>query len=150
MKKYILAVAVLLSGVVVSSAGDRVVGSPRYNNGDPAFNADYAGMDISTAAFTANNTLAFSGEGVVTGVIISTPVLASDYIIFRDTQSVLTTESTDEIFRVYAGTNAVVNNGVQNLLVKLPYPIRVKRGLAYKANVATFNMITVLYNKFGN
>lgn len=120
--------------------------------------SDYGGANYSTSSFSSNNTLAFDGQGVFQGILVTSFTYSSppESVIFRDTHTVLTSETTNEIFRVSLATGASNTfsssdgTGAYNFIYKPPVPIRFKRGMAFKPSIATLGKVTVLWTKFDN
>lgn len=169
MKKYFFSVAaiVLFSTAFLRAGGGQYQGVPSGPGGALA-TADYGGVDRSTVSFSSANVLCFSGVGSVVGFVLSSGTTVSDYVLFRDTGSLISGaisgrspgDAADdyltgaEIVRVYVSTTASVSGSTVNYgssqlgtTYYFPKPIRVYRGLTAKLNVATYNMLTVLWNK---
>lgn len=148
-KKIILSlVASLIAGQVFAGSYREVPRGP-----DSALpTAEYGGYNKSTGSLTSNSVLAFTGEGVVGGFIASSNTAITDYIVFMDTPTASSNDTGTEFARVYLSTTVATSGNIAQSALgttyKFPYPIRVSKGLAWKASVGTINMITVLYEKY--
>jgi len=152
MKKLLVSLTVLALGLVgLAEAKSRTVGSPKHATGVALQTADYGGFDISTSVTSATHSTATlhignsstgpGGSGVFAGVIFSeSSTGAQEYIEVFDS-SVTLNASNSLIARIY---NV---EGSTKGFVGPKYPIRFKNGLIWKPSVATYDIITVLYNQ---
>lgn len=146
MKKYFIALAFVF--LIGSRAKSEFVGALQGPEQALA-TSDYAGVrvDVSSGSSTARR--AFKGPGVVYGVMFSTG-LTSDYVAFRDTDTANGTSQ--EFGRLYnignlngsIGYTNSFTTGAANASMFLK-PIRVKNGLSWNGNVATYNFIQLYY-----
>lgn len=168
MKKFFLvSAAIILFSLTKAIAGGPFYGIPEGPNQALA-TADYGGVDITTIAFSSANAVCFTGVGSVVGFILSSGTSVSDFVLFRSTDSLISGAIgarnpgnaaddylvTNEISRVYVATTASVSGSTVNYgssqlgtTYMFPKPIRVYRGLTAKVSVATYNMLTILWNK---
>lgn len=151
MKKLTLAIAVLLIGAAVVEAGDRKFGAPRNQDGTVADTNDYGGYDYTAIAFSSTTTQLFTGEGVVYGFIASSNTSINDFLVLKDTDSVLTNfngNTNNDIARVHLSSSQATADTGLGTTYRYPAPIRVKRGAVVYGNSAVLNMVTWLWNKF--
>ena len=157
MKQLVISLVVLLASVaLVQASGARQASEPQSSRGGAVQSWQYAGVDRSTIAFSTAPKLCFAGEGVVIGFVASSNTNSTDFIVFRDTQSVNEFQSLQdqEFARVYLSTgNRYVGQQVPyngyGTTYSFPAPIRVTRGLAVASSAETINLITILHNAFG-
>ena len=153
MKKLLLTALMLLSGLAVVNAGGPLYNSPRGDNQALA-TADYGGYNVSTAAFSLNFTTAcIPCSGVFGGIVWSSGNLASyDFVDVYDASTTYNANTAGALVRLYnvAGSTANNNNGASALTAAsgwngTPKPLRFNRGLIFKPNVSTYNLIDALW-----
>lgn len=161
MKKVLMAAAVMLFGYALAHAGDGTLyGVPRGGPQNLA-TADYGGVDYATAAFSANMTTVTyfntttsrpSAAGVFYGVMFTSGSTAAyDFVDVWDSTNATTALLQSPITRIYNVNGSTGNAGTAFALSGFngpPKPIRFKQGLLFRASVATYNMITVLFQKY--
>ena len=160
MKKSMLVAALFMGCVGYSKAETRLTPSGPSN---ALHTSDYGGVSYSTIAFSTANVIVFTGAGSVLGFVASSNTASTDFIMFRDTDSLVSTVSnTDqathaEFSRVYLSTasgyslDIIPRNGF-GTTYKFPAAILVNKGLAVRPVTAASNgvsLITILYTKFG-
>lgn len=121
--------------------------------------SDYGGSAYGTIKFSTAATLLSNRDGSIVGFVASSNTSTTDCVIFYDTAAVLSPadeQPNTEIARVYLSTNAasasavITGAPVLGTTYKFPSPIRVTRGIVARANTSSINVITILYNKFGD
>lgn len=151
MKRLLLTIAILFTGVAMAQAGYRKTEVPESQNGEPVMTADYAGYDVCRTSFTTNGVFCSSGEIIVAGVIASSSSVQTDFVIMRDTDGAGSsdTNTTEETFRVYFASGQVIPGGIPAGTNFRPAagPVRHKKGLVIKTNSSVMNMVTVLYHR---
>lgn len=161
MKKILSSFVVLLAMVGFGYCGSRTHGQPRAQDGSPVDTAVFSGVDYATATtlFSSTNSLQiFIGEGALIGFIASSNTTSTDFILFRDTGSVLLTDSdtltNNEITRVYLSTETAYAGGIApakglGTSYRFLEPIRCINGATGRFVGATqFVRILYLYNRF--
>lgn len=160
MKKFFLVAAVVLALGAYAKADTR--GIPEGGDGALA-TADYGGVEYSTISFSSAGILMSDVQGSVVGFVWSSGTSINDFIIFRDTPSLIAGAvngnsasddylTTQEFARVFYSSQTAFG-GVSSLnntmTYSFPKPIRFKKGLVAKLNAATNAIVTVLYTRFG-
>lgn len=157
MKKLLLSMAILLTGVALASAGDRSGAVPRSQNGEPAWTSDYLGVDYGTSSLSSADIRISSGESVFIALLWSSNTATGDNVaIFDSTSTVVATndEGMNEVYRVFLSTLSFaavsashdVRSGLGGKW-EPPAPTRFRKGIVIRASVATVRLITVLYNR---
>lgn len=165
MKKYLIAAFMLF---LVAEAKAETFHNVPAGPSQALATADYGGVNRSTIAFSSANVLCFTGVGSVVGFVVSSGATNVDFLVFRDTASLISGATnggspggaaddyttTNEFARVYLSSGAGFSGTIVNVgsthhgtHYLFPKPIRVYRGLAVKPIVATYNMVTILWNK---
>ena len=158
MKKYLI--AALLSFLVAEAKAETFQAVPA-GPSQALATADYGGVSRSTVSLSSANVLCFSGVGSVVGFVVSSGATQGDYILFRDTASLIAGalsgggsgtlgdySTNQEFARVMLNnTTSTVNGGTLGTTYLFPKPIRVYKGLTASINSGIYNMVTILYNK---
>lgn len=120
--------------------------------------SDYGGVSYGTIKFSTGTQVFSNNIGSIVGFVASSNTSTTDCVIFYDTAAVISPADEQpgtEIARVYLSTNVITasavitGNPVLGTTYKFPAPIRVTRGIVARTNSAAINVITILYNKFG-
>ena len=118
--------------------------------GQALASADYSGYEVSTGIFTVDTiTATLSGSGILRDVVFSTGnAAANDFVDVWDATSTVTANDSVLLGRFYNSASAYSVNSSTGSGSKGPkYPLHYGSGLLWKANVGTYNLITVLYYK---
>ena len=145
MKKLLLLSAIMT--IATSAWAGPMSGIPYADHVQALATADYGGVLSSTAAFSASYTTAtLTGSGVVYGVIFTTGDANSfDFVDVFEGTAALTSTRLARFYNVQNTTSAT--SGVAAGFSGSRWPLRFGRGLSFKANVATYNIINLLYWK---
>ena len=158
MKKYFLSFAVLLGMVGLLKAEQLY--SPSDQTGNVLNTADYTGYSYSTGAFTSTHVTAaiplqgLTGPqvapGVFVGVIFSSGVSeVTNFVdVFDSTDTRLNTAAICRLYNINGSTSPLMGGIAAGPVTPPTGPIHFKNGLIWRAGVATYNNITVIFRKY--
>lgn len=144
MSKFFVSLLCILGLYVYLSAEQRVV--PTAQTGEALQFSDYGGYEVSTRAFTTTTaTAATAGSRGVAAYVVFSSGSTTEFVDLYFSSETMTLARTDaRIYNVANSTDSTL--GGQGMGRTPVGPMRFRNGLFWKASVATFNMINVLFD----
>ena len=138
MKKYLVSIFILLFVVILWAADD--IHIPRdVDNGIPAENLDFVGVNYKLVSQTTTNTAVATVPSIAYGIGFSTGAKTNDYVVLYDSN---TTSTAGLFLEVMVDTNTVTSGSVR--IISFPKPIQTTKGI-YATNSAVTFKSTILY-----